>query len=94
MGEFTGARDYLKPWIGNGYEELDLDGGDLRLDLNKNLVELSQKFDIVFNLGTIEHVWNVHNAWANALRATEVHEGHVRTGRQQLHDGRGLERVL
>ncbi len=69
--EFETAREYFCQWVGNGYQDLDLDGGDLALDLNKN-IGLSQSYRTVFNLGTLEHVWNAHNAWANALRAVEV----------------------
>lgn len=67
-----GARETFGRWVGD-YRELDLDGGDLRLDLNADLVEIEGAFGSVFNLGTIEHVWNAHAAWGNALRA-------VRTG--------------
>lgn len=71
---FPTAREYFAQWAGDDYHELDLDGGDLHLDLNKDLRVngLEEVFRTVFNLGTIEHVWNAHNTWANALRAVEV----------------------
>lgn len=69
--EFPTAQDYFGRWVGGAYETLDLDGGDLQLDLNGD-VGLSQSHQTVFNLGTLEHVWNAHNAWANALRAVAV----------------------
>lgn len=71
---FPTAREYFNQWVGNEYQDLDLDGGDLALDLNKDLGlnGLSQCYRTVFNLGTLEHVWNAHNAWVNALRAVEV----------------------
>ena len=68
----TTAASYFSQWIGTEYSDLDLDGGDLGLDLNEDLADLSQSYGTVFNLGTIEHVWNVHHAWANALRAVRV----------------------
>ena len=72
LPEFPTARAFFGRWVGGGYKDLDLDGGGLRLDLNKDLRVLSQGFQTVFNLGTLEHVWNAHNAWANALRAVTV----------------------
>ena len=71
LPEYSTAREYFGQWVGVCYQDLDLDGGDLVLDLNTDL-DLSQSHRTVFNLGTIEHVWNAHNAWANALRAVEV----------------------
>lgn len=68
---FPTAHEYFGQWVGDGYEDMDLDGGDLELDLNTD-IGLSQTHRTVFNMGTIEHVWNAHNAWANALRAVEV----------------------
>lgn len=61
------ARDYFGQWV-DDYHDLDLDGGDLCYDLNMDL-PARDTFETVINFGTIEHVWNVHNAWANALRA-------------------------
>ena len=74
---FSTAHEYFAQFVGGDfgdYSELDLDDGDLRLDLNTDLGNRlrPQFFRTVFNLGTIEHVWNAHNAWANALRAVEV----------------------
>lgn len=66
------AATFFAQWVGTEYSELDLDGGDLKLDLNKDLADLSERYGTVFNFGTIEHVWNTHNAWANALRAVRV----------------------
>ncbi len=76
---FKTAAEYFAQWVRGDYHELDLDGGDLRLDLNEDLNHvngqpggLSHVYRTVFNLGTLEHVWNAHNAWANALRAVKV----------------------
>ncbi len=72
---FETAREYFAQWVGGEYHEIDLDAGDhvgdFRLDLNQDL-RLFPEHGTVFNLGTIEHVWNAHNAWANALRAVKV----------------------
>lgn len=53
------------------YEELDLfsERAALRLDLNGDLRGLSGKYATVVNIGTLEHVWDVHSAWSNSLRA-------------------------
>lgn len=78
LPSYPTARDYFAQWVGDGYQDLDLDGGYLRLDLNKDLRRLSQAYTTIFNLGTLEHVWNAHNAWANALRAVKI-GGHFLT---------------
>lgn len=53
------------------YDTLDLDGGDIKLDLNQQLV-YGRDWETVFNLGTLEHVWNVHQAYLNAGRAVKT----------------------
>jgi SAM-dependent methyltransferase len=65
------GRDWFRQFVGEEYDELDLCDGDLRLDLNADLGMLSGKYTSVFNLGTIEHVWDAHRAWCNTLRAVE-----------------------
>lgn len=52
------------------YKTMDLDNGDYK-DLTANLDFLFNKFETVFNLGTIEHIWDSHTAWQNALRITK-----------------------
>ena len=55
-------------------QTLDLDGGDLRLDLEDgDFTEYRQSFDVVLNIGTLEHVWDAHTAHCNA--ASMVREG-------------------
>lgn len=66
---FPTARDWFRQWVGDEYDDLDLCDGDLKLDLNADLAELSGKYLTVFDLGTCEHVWDVHRARCNALRA-------------------------
>ena len=51
----------------DNYKTIDPDGGDYR-DITENLPELYNKFETVFNLGTLEHIWDVHTAWSNALK--------------------------
>ena len=69
------ARDWFYQFVSDQYEELDMADGDLKLDLNADLAELGGRYQTVVNLGTIEHVWNVHTAYCNALRAVAV-DGH------------------
>jgi hypothetical protein len=66
------SRDWFRRYVGDEYDELDLIDGDLRLDLNADLSELGQCYGSVFNLGTIEHVWDVRMAWINAMRAVTI----------------------
>ena len=63
------GRDWFARYVGDEYDDLDLADGDLKLDLNTDLIELSGRYATVCNLGTIEHCWDANRAWANALRA-------------------------
>jgi hypothetical protein len=54
------------------YTTLDLDGGDLQLNLNDDLTELSEKYATVVNYGTVEHCWDIHVAFCNVLRAVKI----------------------
>lgn len=53
--------------FGVEYKTLDPDGGFWRFDLNDPVPqEMNGRFKTVFNLGTLEHVWNIHQAFVNA----------------------------
>ncbi len=54
------------------YQTLDPDGGDIRADLAGDLSEHFERFACVYNMGTIEHIWDCHRAWSNAARMTKV----------------------
>lgn len=67
------------------YETLDLDGGDHRIDLNFPLardgskaappskeLQLIGAFKTVYNLGTLEHVWDVNQAYTNAALMVQM----------------------
>lgn len=54
------------------YKTLDPDGGDYQLDIQSDLSFMEQQWDVVFNLGTLEHVWDVHLAYSNALKLVKV----------------------
>lgn len=69
--EYPRGRDYFARWVGTDYADMDMDESDLRGDLNADIGR-DEAFATVINLGTIEHVWNAHNAWANALRMVRV----------------------
>ena len=84
--EYPTALNYFGQWVGEEYCDLDLDDGDLPLDLNLEQKEyrvcgadkktkkivLTNAFNTVFNFGTIEHVWDANKAWSNALRFVKV----------------------
>lgn len=70
-----------KPWIEEpwklvfgvtAYSTVDMDGGDLKRDLDLPHVDLDQGWDTVMNIGTIEHCWNVHQAYSTAARMVRV----------------------
>ena len=48
------------------YATLDMDNGDIQRDLDTDLSDMQESYDIVNNIGTLEHVWNVHQAYSNA----------------------------
>lgn len=56
----------------NEYLTFDPDGGDIREDLSAEFSGPWPQFATVFNLGTIEHIWDAHSAWCNALRLVAV----------------------
>jgi hypothetical protein len=66
------GRDWFARFVGADLDELDLEDGDLRLNLNDDLAELSGCYQSVLNLGTIEHCWDANRAWANSLRAVAL----------------------
>ena len=56
-------KEYFKV---NDYKTIDPDGGDYN-DLTSDLTSLHETFETVFNLGTIEHIWDAHAAWSLSL---------------------------
>lgn len=52
------------------FKTLDPDKGDYDVDLGEPKgacdLHLDGKFQTVFNLGTLEHVWDIHQAYVNA----------------------------
>jgi hypothetical protein len=60
------------------YTTLDPDGGDLLNDLTADCVDLYDRWPTVFNLGTLEHIWDAHTAWVTACRMVTV-GGHLIT---------------
>ena len=54
------------------YKTLDPDRGDFPLDIQGDLSSMDQMWDTVFNLGTLEHVWDVHKAYSNSARMVKV----------------------
>lgn len=71
----TSSREWFSRFVGDEYEELDLDGGDLKFDLNDDLTDLAGRYGSVFSFGTVEHCWDIHQAWVNVARAVAL-DGH------------------
>ncbi len=59
--EFFGVDDYTT---------LDPDGGDIQTDLTQWTPD--REYQTVFNLGTIEHIWDVHRTFSVAASAVAV----------------------
>jgi len=61
------------------YKTLDLDGGDFKLDLGEDMADEwglhCEAWETVFNLGTLEHVWDAHQAYVNAASMVRLN-GH------------------
>jgi len=72
MESFDTARDFFASLGVADYTSIDLDGGDLKLNLNDPQPSIFQKYRTVINIGTLEHVWDNHSAWSNALSAVQV----------------------
>lgn len=59
--------------FGVDYRTLDPDGGDLSFDLNESIPsEWVGKCATVYNLGTLEHIWDVNKAFKNAAKIVKV----------------------
>ena len=84
------ARQVFELYGVSEYITLDPDGGSFDLDLNDDLYQLRNRYETVFNLGTIEHVWDAHTAWANALRAVKIDGHFVTVTPVQGWDGHGI----
>ena len=67
--QFNPPKDYFGLSL---YETMDPDGGDLERSLVDDCSDLYEQYDIVFNLGTIEHIWDVHTAYSNAAKMVKV----------------------
>lgn len=52
------------------YTTLDPDGGDIQADLTQWVPD--RQYNTVFNLGTIEHIWDVHRAFCTAISAVAI----------------------
>ena len=67
-------------WSALGLQSVDIDGGDIRIDLNQGRVSWRYRgaFDLAINTGTTEHVANQGNAFA------AIHDL-VRAGGLMLH---------
>lgn len=63
----------LKTFFGvNSYQTLDPDGGDYTHDLTGDVSEFEEKFDCVMDVGTLEHIWDIHTAFCNAVKMVKV----------------------
>ena len=55
------------------YKTLDPDNGDFKFDLtSKEVIPFFNTFSTVYNLGTLEHIWDVHKAYVNASKMVRL----------------------
>ncbi len=76
QSSFT-TKDYFTSIGFNDYKSIDINGayGSLQFDLNKNILEtynFNQKYDLVINNGTGEHVFNQYSLFLNFHNLTKV----------------------
>jgi len=63
----------LKTFFGvDSYKTLDPDGGDFTNDLTGDMSAFDQKYDCVMDVGTLEHIWDIHTAFCNAIKMVKV----------------------
>lgn len=70
------------------YATFDPDGGDIQADLAKWIP--SRFFKTVFNLGTIEHIWDIHSAFCRAILPVEVDGYFIQHGPVGGYEGHGI----
>ncbi|CAK8711350.1 hypothetical protein GCAAIG_00640 [Candidatus Electronema halotolerans] len=56
---------------------IDPDGGDFKIDLSDPRIfvvnpDIHRRFSVVYNLGTIEHIWDIHTAYVNASELCDM----------------------
>lgn len=68
----TSVRNENKLFETIEYKTLDPDGGHYKNDIQGDLSFMEQHWDVVFNLGTLEHVWDVHTGYCNAAKLVKV----------------------
>lgn len=80
LGKQRNPAGYVFPCA---YQTLDPDGGDIAVDLSADIhtayagdVEVRgpylERFQTVFDLGTLEHIWDVHAAYVNAASMVRI----------------------
>lgn len=70
------------------YTTLDPDGGDIAEDLTTWTAD--REYQTVFNLGTIEHIWDAHTAFCNAAAAVAVGGHFIHHGPVGGYEGHGI----
>ena len=77
--------------FGVKYTTLDPDEGDISWDLNIEIPpEWAGFYGTVYNLGTLEHVWDVHRAHVNAARMVKVGGNYLHHGPAAGYENHGI----
>ena len=72
------------------YHTLDPDGGDWRDDLSSLDPEAFIKFETIINIGTVEHVWDVHGALSNVLAMLLPYGSYLSVSPSKGFEGHGI----
>ena len=54
------------------YKTFDPDGGDYAGDLSDDQTALHDAFRTIVNIGTIEHIWDIHGAFCNVVSMLKI----------------------
>ena len=70
------------------YTTFDPDGGDITEDIQSDLERYYGRYNVVYNLGTLEHVWDAHRAYSNVAKMIKlggIYAGHSPVGGYENH---------
>lgn len=70
LGNQQVQSDYANPFP--AYKTFDPDGGDYADDLAGDQTALHDAFCTIINIGTVEHIWDIHGAYCNVASMLKI----------------------
>lgn len=75
----------------DSYSTIDLNGkATITRDLAGDLKDLRGQFGTVFNLGTLEHVWDLHRGFCNTAQAVQLNGYYINASPAEGYAGHGM----